>query len=157
MGALSGICSTKMESPDVNVLIYAFDESAPRHAEYLAWLNARVNGSKPFALAEPVWSGFLRITTNQRLFQRPVSFERSLAFIERVRSSRTCRPLLPGAPHWPIFLRLYREANAMANDIPDAYLAALAVEADCEWITTDSGFSRFKGLKYRHPLTPVSK
>jgi uncharacterized protein len=146
-----------MESPDVNVLIYAFDESAPRHAEYLAWLDARVNGTEPFALAEPVWSGFLRITTNQRLFQKPVSLDRSLVFIERVRSSRMCRPLLPGALHWEVFLRLCRGTNAMANDIPDAYLAALAIEADCEWITTDRGFSRFKGLKYRHPLDSVSK
>jgi predicted nucleic acid-binding protein len=73
-----------MESPDVNVLIYAFDESAPCHAEYLAWLDARVNGTESFALAEPVWSGFLRITTNQRLFQKPVSLERSLAFVERL-------------------------------------------------------------------------
>lgn len=146
-----------MESPDVNVLIYAFDKSAPRHAEYLAWLDARVNGSEPFALAEPVWSGFLRITTNQRLFQKPVSLERSLAFVERVRSSRMCRSLMPGARHWEILLRLCRETNAVANDIPDAYLAALAIEADCDWVTTDGGFSRFNGLKYRHPLTSVSK
>jgi toxin-antitoxin system PIN domain toxin len=116
-----------------------------------------VNGTEPFALAEPVWSGFLRITTNQRLFAKPVSLERSLAFIERLRSSRVCRLLLPGARHWEICLRLCRETNAIANDIPDVYLAALSIEADYEWITTDGGFSRFKGLKHRHPLTSASK
>lgn len=141
-----------MESPDVNVLIYAFDESAQDHARHLSWLDARVNGTAPFALAEPVWSGFLRITTNQRLFQKPVSLERSLAFVERMRSSPACRPLPPGARHWEIFQRLCREVNARANDIPDAYLAALAIEADCEWITTDAGFGRYPGLKWRHPL-----
>ena len=111
-----------------------------------------MNGTEPFALAEPVWSGFVRITTNQRLLQKPVSLERSLAFVERMRSSPMCRPLAPGARHWEIFQRLCRETNALANNIPDAYLAALAMEADCEWITTDAGFGRYAGLKCRHPL-----
>lgn len=64
-----------------------------------------------------------------------------------------CRSLAPGARHWEIFQRLCRETNALANNIPDAYLAALAIEADCEWITTDAGFGRYAGLKCRHPLT----
>jgi toxin-antitoxin system PIN domain toxin len=127
-------------------------EAAPRHEEYLSWLDSRVNGTAPFAVAEPVWSGFLRITTNQRLFQRPVSLERSLAFVERLRSSPMCRPLLPGPRHWEIFQRLCRETNALADDVPDACLAALAMEAACDWITTDVGFARFDGLKWRHPL-----
>jgi predicted nucleic acid-binding protein len=37
--------------------------------------------------------------------------------------------------------------------MPDAYHAALAMEWGCEWVTTDKGFKRFKGLKVRHPLT----
>jgi predicted nucleic acid-binding protein len=36
--------------------------------------------------------------------------------------------------------------------VSDAYLAALAIEHGCEWITTDRDFSRFPGLKWRHPL-----
>ena len=141
-----------MDSPDVNILIYAFDEAARDHARHLAWVEARVNGTEAFALAEPVWSGFVRITTNQRLFQKPVSLERSLAFVERIRSSPMCRTLTPGARHWEIFQRLCRETNALANEIPDAYLAALAIEAECEWITTDGGFGRYAGLKCRHPF-----
>jgi predicted nucleic acid-binding protein len=45
-----------------------------------------------------------------------------------------------------------RSISAQGNDIPDAYHAALALEWDSEWITTDRGFRRFKGLRVRHPL-----
>jgi len=47
---------------------------------------------------------------------------------------------------------LCSEANVKGNLVPDAYYAALAIEHGCEWVTTDRDFSRFKGLKWRHPL-----
>jgi len=54
--------------------------------------------------------------------------------------------------HWEIFARLCAEGGVKGNLVPDAYLAALAIESGCEWITTDRDFSRFKGLRWRHPL-----
>ena len=39
--------------------------------------------------------------------------------------------------------------------VTDAYLAALAIEHGCEFVTTDSDFARFEGLRWRHPLAPV--
>ncbi len=54
--------------------------------------------------------------------------------------------------HWKIFLQCIEQIDAKGNDIPDAYHAALAMEWNCIWVTTDKGFKRFKGLKVRHPL-----
>ena len=51
------------------------------------------------------------------------------------------------------FLQCIEQIDAKGNDISDAYHAALAMEWNCEWVTTDKGFKRFKGLKIRHPLT----
>ncbi|MBI3976704.1 MAG: PIN domain-containing protein [Chloroflexi bacterium] len=51
-----------------------------------------------------------------------------------------------------MFTRLCEAARARGNLIPDAYLAALAIESGSEWITTDRDYSRFPGLKWRHPL-----
>ena len=45
-----------------------------------------------------------------------------------------------------------RRAGVKATLVPDAYLAALAIESGSEWITTDRDFSRFPGLRWRHPL-----
>jgi predicted nucleic acid-binding protein len=44
-------------------------------------------------------------------------------------------------------------ASVKGNLIPDAFLAALVIESGSEWITTDLDYSRFPGLKWRHPLT----
>jgi predicted nucleic acid-binding protein len=60
--------------------------------------------------------------------------------------------LEPGPRHWEIFERLCRESGAKGNLVADAYLAALAIESGCEWVTTDRDYSRFKGLRWRHPL-----
>lgn len=52
----------------------------------------------------------------------------------------------------PDFVRLCREAGAKGDLVPDAYLAALAIETGSEWVTTDRDFARFSGLCRRHPL-----
>jgi len=58
----------------------------------------------------------------------------------------------PGGRHWDIFTRLCRNVSARGNLVPDAYLAALAIESGSELITTDRDFSRFPSLRWRHPL-----
>ena len=64
---------------------------------------------------------------------------------------------MPGARHWAIFERLCKHAGAKGNLVADAYLAALAIERGCEWVTTDRDFSRFEGLKWRHPLPSAAR
>jgi uncharacterized protein len=61
-------------------------------------------------------------------------------------------PIVPGQRHWEIFTRLCREANAKGNLVPDAYLAALAIESGSEWMTTDRDYGRFPGLRWRDPV-----
>jgi predicted nucleic acid-binding protein len=51
-----------------------------------------------------------------------------------------------------VFEQLCREANVKGNLVPDAYLAALAIESGSEWVTTDRDYSRFPDLSWRHPL-----
>ena len=58
----------------------------------------------------------------------------------------------PGNRHWDIFTALCRAVSAKGNYVPDTFLAALAIESGSEWITTDRGYARFPGLRWRHPL-----
>jgi len=58
----------------------------------------------------------------------------------------------PGARHWRLFDTLCRESKALGNLVQDAWNAALAIESGCEWITTDGGYARFKGLNWRRPF-----
>lgn len=141
-----------MELPDVNVLVYAFRSDAPEHAAHHAWLTRLVDGDAPFGLADLVASSFLRVATHPRVFDPPTPLGEALGFIEALRQRPNCVPIAPGPRHWMLFVRLCRAAGAKGNLVPDAYLAALAIEAGCEWITTDRDYSRFPGLRWRHPL-----
>jgi uncharacterized protein len=137
---------------DVNVLVYAFDESSPDHGRYSSWLDGLVSGEQAYGMSELVMSAFLRIVTNPRIFSRPASMSTALEFTERVREPATCIRVEPGVRHWGIFTRLCREAGIKGGLVPDAYLAALAIECGAELATADRGFARFPGLRSTHPL-----
>jgi toxin-antitoxin system PIN domain toxin len=137
---------------DVNVLVRAFRKDAPHHSEIKAWLDSIVSSDSTFGLSDLALSGFLRIVTHPRIFDPPAPVGTALDFAEAIRSQPNCLSISPGKRHWSVFTRLCRESDARGNLIPDAYFAALAIESGSEWITTDRDFSRFEGLKWRHPL-----
>lgn len=97
-------------------------------------------------------SRFLRIVTHPRGMTTPAPIESALAFAETLRSQPNALPLAPGPRHWGVFERMCRDAGATGNRVPDAYLAALAIEHGAELITADRGFARYPGLRWRHPL-----
>lgn len=86
------------------------------------------------------------MVTHPRIFATPDPIEDALAFTETLRSSDRAVWIEPGPRHWEIFQRLCRDANGRGNLVPDAYLAALAIESGCEWVTTDRDYARFAGL-----------
>ena len=137
---------------DVNVLVYAHREDAADHAAYREWMEDVVNGSSAYGVSDLVLSGFLRVVTHLRIFEKPTPLKRALTFAEQIRGQPNAVPVAPGARHWEIFGRLCVQGGAKGNLVPDAYLAALAIESGSEWVTTDRGFGRFPELRWRHPL-----
>ncbi len=97
-------------------------------------------------------SGFVRVVTHPRVFDPPDTVAAALAFADAVRSQPGVVMVAPGERHWAIFANLCRLTEARGNLVPDAYLAALAIETGAEFITADRDFSRFPGLRWRHPL-----
>ena len=138
--------------PDVNVLVYAHREDTPDHAAYRAWLESVINGEQAYGMCDLVLSGFVRVVTHPRIFDQPSGLDQALAFVADVRNQPNCVHVRPGPRHWSIFEHLCRTANVKGNLVPDAYLAALAIESGSEWITTDRDYSRFPELSWRHPL-----
>jgi toxin-antitoxin system PIN domain toxin len=120
---------------------------------YRAWLQAAFASDEPVAVSELVLSGFIRVVTHPRVFDPPDTVEAALVFTDAVRSQPTAIPVAPGDRHWTIFERLCLAAGVKGNLVPDAYLAALAIETGSELITTDRDFTRFAGLRSRHPLS----
>jgi toxin-antitoxin system PIN domain toxin len=141
-----------MRLADVTVLVYAFRADAPGHAAHRAWVEKLVGSDEAYAVSDHVLAGFLRVVTHPRVFHPPTPLKPALAFAHAFRERTNAVPLAPGARHWSIFTRLCREAEARGNLVPDAWLAALAIESGCEFVTTDRDYARFPGLRWRHPL-----
>ena len=137
---------------DVNILVYAHREDSPNHEAYLRWLEGLIQGEEAYGLTDIVISGFLRIVTHPGIFDPPSDIGYAIEFANQVRNQPNCVQIYPGSRHWTIFTRLCQQANAKGNIVPDAYLAALAIESGSVWVTTDRDYSRFPELKWRHPL-----
>jgi hypothetical protein len=137
---------------DVSVFVHAFMGDSPDHRTYRAWLEGVVGADAPFGLSELVLSGFVRVVTHPRVFAVPASVAAALEFTDALRAQPNAVIVSPGPRHWEIFARLCTGGGARGNLVADAYLAALAIEAGCEWVSADRDFSRFPGLRWRHPL-----
>ena len=138
--------------PDVNVLVYAHREDLDGHASYAAWLTAVAEGDEPFALGAASVAGFVRVVTHPRIFTKPTAVEVAIDFVDAVAESPRCRWLEPADRWWSIFAGLCRRSGARGNLVPDALLAAVALEHGCRLATADRGFARFPGLRWFHPL-----
>ena len=144
-----------MRCVDVNILVYAHRPESPGHDEVRTWLDTQRRGREPLGIPGLVESGFLRVVTHPRVFREPTPLATAMEFVEAVRSSPAVTSVEPGGRHWEIFSGLCRSLGLRGNDIPDAYLAALAMEHGCTWVTADRGFARFPGLRVEHPTNDL--
>ena len=141
-----------MIAPDVNVLLYALRTDTDRHTEYRQWLQQALSGLEPVALLEPVLAGVLRIATHPAIFRPPTPRGVVEAFVDACLAAPAAVALRADTRHWPVFRELCRRADCRGNLVQDAYLAALAIEHQCLFVTTDRDFARFPRLHWQHPL-----
>lgn len=144
-----------MRCVDVNVLVYAHRPESPDHERYREWLEQSRTTDEPLGISTLVLSGFLRVVTHPRVFREPSPLDVAAAFADAVRASPNAIEVAPGERHWPIFSRLCAAADVRGNLVPDAFLAAMAIEAGATWYSADRGFARFPDLDWRHPLAPA--
>ena len=137
---------------DVNVLISAYREDANHHAPCRSAIEDAIASSSAFGLTPIVLSGFLRLVTHRRVFRTPTPLIDAIEFVDTLRSLPHAVIIRPGPRHWDIFTGLCLEARAKGNLIPDAYLAAIAIESGSQFVTSDRGFARFPGLTWTDPL-----
>ncbi|GAA4700218.1 type II toxin-antitoxin system VapC family toxin [Nocardioides nanhaiensis] len=137
---------------DVNVFLYAHRPESPRAHEHRSWLATALSGPEPFGVSEQVLSSFVRIATHHRIYREPSPTAIALKFCRAVLDAPASAVVRPGPRHFSLFSQLCDEAGARGNLVPDAYLAALAMEHGATWVTSDRGFARFPGLRWRTPL-----
>src|SRR5680860_753810 len=139
---------------DVNIVVSAFRADAPDHDEMRAWLENAVNAPQPVGISDAVLGGAIRVLTHPRVFSPATPLPDALSATTTLRQHVGVVTLFPGPRHWEIFDRLCRTGDARGNFVADAQHAAVAVEHGATWVSKDRGFSRFPGLRWRHPLQP---
>lgn len=141
-----------MHCVDVNILLYAHRSDLPEHPQYRRRLEELANGDEPLGVPDIALSGFLRVSTNRRIFHEPSTATEAWTAVQALLNARATMALKPGRRHWTLFRQLAEDIDARGNDIADAYLAAYALENNATWLSADRGFARFGRLKWRHPL-----
>jgi len=137
---------------DANLLLYAEDSLSPHHATAREWLDQQLSGVEPVCLCWATLTAFLRITTNHRIMQRPLTLTEAGAKVSGWLAQPCVRLVQPTPVHWEILQKLMAEAGVTGNLVPDAHLAALAEEHACLLCSADGDFARFSSVRWHNPL-----
>jgi toxin-antitoxin system PIN domain toxin len=116
-----------------------------------SWFDELVEGDEIFTVPVLVWASFLRLATNRRIFEVPTPRPDAFAFIDATCEQPTYLPTSPGPRHLALLRRLCDEADASGDLVPDAVIAAVALEHSAEIVTLDRDFARFGSVRHRRP------
>jgi len=142
---------------DVNLLLYAVISGFPQHRKARAWWEETLNSSREVGLPAVAIFGFLRLSTNRRVFTTPLTITEALTYVRNWLAEPNVR-FLPGTPrHLDTAFALLETLGAAGNLTTDAQLAAFAIEHHAELYSNDTDFARFDGLKSVNPLLTVMK
>ena len=138
---------------DVNLLIYAINKDAPLNRKAKSWLESALSGPQTIAFPWNVLLAFVRLTTRPGLFRHPLPVETAFDLVASWLDQTSATIVHPGPRHLPILRGLLVPLGTGGNLTSDAHLAALAIECGAELCSSDNDFARFRGLKWRNPLS----
>lgn len=141
-----------MRLVDANLLVYAYVQSMSLHERARAWLDQTINGVAKVGLPWPSLLAFVRLVSNPRVFDRPVAIPEAWKQVTLWLSCDTVWVPEPTATHAEVLGELLSQSGLEANRVPDAHLAAIAIEHGLVVSTSDIGFRRFPHLTVENPL-----
>lgn len=136
---------------DVNVVLAAHRGDHPHHRPVRDWFDTMLSGQERFAVPPLVWSSFLRLATNRRIFEVPTPRADAFAFVEATCAQPLHLPINPGPRHVALLRQLCDEGDAMGDLVADATIAAVAAEHGCAVVTLDRDFARFPSVPHQRP------
>ncbi len=137
---------------DANLLLYAYDSASPHHEVSKRWLAAELSSGRTISFALVTLMAFVRIASDPRVFNRPLTPEDACGLIEEWLEQPSTRLLQPGRRTWKILSELCTNGQARGPMVMDAHLAALALEYGVPVATTDRDFLRFADIDIVNPV-----
>jgi toxin-antitoxin system PIN domain toxin len=136
---------------DLNVLIYATDETATHHAVAKAWLDRTMSSTETVGIATLIAIGFVRLTTNPRVMESPLDVATSVGVVRGWYRRPNVTAPAPTPRHYQLLDELLAPIGTAGNLVSDAHLAALAIEHGAELCSFDRDFGRFSGVRWVEP------
>ena len=140
-----------MKLVDANVLLYAVNQDAPRHDSARDWLDRALSGDARVAFCWVALLAFLRLSTDKRIFDAPLSTSEAIKQVEDWLAQPSAVVVEPTARHLGIVQELLAPLGMGGNLVNDAHLAALAIEHRCAVVSYDTDFGRFSGVRLETP------
>ncbi len=137
---------------DANLLLFAVDTNAHNHARAAVWLTEQLNGDRRVGLPWESLNAFVRIATNPRASDHPLKPIEAWRFVTEWLAAPTAWIPTPTERHAEVLGGLVRRYHLAGNLIPDAHLAAIAIEHGLEVCSADTDFARFREIRWRDPL-----
>ena len=117
-------------------------------------MAARPQMQRPRAsLPWPSLLAFLRIVTNPRLFQQPEPMSEAWRQVDAWLGVDVVWIPQATERHGDVLGELLAAATVYGNLVPDAHLAALAIEHGLLLCSADGDFARFPDLRWMNPLS----
>jgi len=139
--------------PDINLLLYAVIDTFPAHEQAKTWWEGLLGGSAYVGLPSVVVFGFIRIATNPRIFDTPMSGTEATTRVDRWLQQPRVHHVHGGQRHLQIAFDLIERLGTAANLTTDIQIAAIAIETQAEVHSNDGDFGRFPGLRWTNPLS----
>jgi toxin-antitoxin system PIN domain toxin len=138
---------------DTNVLVYAKMEGMPEHTKVSRWLSAAAaDPNSDIILCETSILAFLRISTNEKLFDPPLDLNDAKDFLQHFLSLPNVGLFQPTPQHFSDVASLATDHDMSGRHMMDAHLAALALNTGAALVTRDKDFRRIPYLTIVDPL-----
>ena len=137
---------------DANLLLFAVDADSPFHASSRDWLTTQLNGSRRVGIPWASLTAFLRLSTHPRAARNPLSAGEAWEHVHDWQSCDVVWNPVPTDRHADVLGSLINTYLLTGNLVPDAELAALAIEHGLVVCSTDTDFARFAEIRWLNPL-----
>jgi len=141
--------------PDVNLLLYAVDETSPFHTPAKTWWDRSLSSTTIVGLCYPTILGFIRLVTSRRVFAAPLRITEATGYVADWLAQPNTTVLVPTPRHWSLLESLLEGTGIGGHLTTDAHIAALAIEHGFTVFSNDSDFGRFNSVRWENPLPKV--
>lgn len=139
---------------DADLLLFAVDRTSPFHDAARDWLTERLNGARRVGLPWQSLGAFLRISTHPRASEQPLAPREAWRHVADWLAAGTTWIPTPGPRYAELLGELVERHDVRGNLVPDAQLAALALEHGLTLCSADTDFARFGEVRWENPVAP---